>query len=477
MERGISSDACTPSPRSKKRPKYAATSWRCSECAQCDRDKFMVGCDGCKRWFHGDCVSMTLEQSEMQDAWHCSHCEDECAREINRALARLVAQVAAEERRRQAAERAEAKTATAEERLRSEVSKVVHRLIVQLEDAEAAEVRRRQAVARAETRAANAEEKLRLEIGKVVQRMIVQLEDAERPPAPPPPQPKPSGNALGKRRLNPTASSASSPASSSSCCSSSGANAADGRNPTSSSRATAASSSCGNESAAPAEEQPPLRPAADGSYCYERRAPAGEDEEGLWQITHAMARCQLPAAWHCTAWRRGGDANAHACLLFETLTPDCIDHVLSLVPLAALLLSAVPTCTRFAHAAEALIGGYCKSQGWKMATRRARGAPASSLLYPWRRLLRTSSCHACVAPSPTFVVRRTDDCTVRVGMQAFRLCMACARKSELHLKATANQLAIAAIAIDGKTALFPRQFSVPVHGLVRQGGFVLGAPR
>jgi cohesin loading factor subunit SCC2 len=46
-----------------------------AKCPVCDRpweQQFMICCDGCQRWFHGDCVD--LAESDAPDSWKCDGC-------------------------------------------------------------------------------------------------------------------------------------------------------------------------------------------------------------------------------------------------------------------------------------------------------------------------------------------------------------------------------------------------------------------
>jgi len=39
-----------------------------------DDREFMIGCDGCKNWFHGRCVGITEVQAETIDNYYCADC-------------------------------------------------------------------------------------------------------------------------------------------------------------------------------------------------------------------------------------------------------------------------------------------------------------------------------------------------------------------------------------------------------------------
>ena len=138
------------------------------------------------------------------------------------------------------------------------------------------------------------------------------------------------------------------------------------------------------------------------------------------------------------------------------------------LPLPSLLLSLAPTCHRLALASEPAFGAYSSALGWK-PNRRARGCASGQ--YKWRALLRSSSCHRCLEPGANFAVRRPTSC--RAGAIVFKLCGRCAQAGAVHARAAAAGLEIDAIGMDGR-ALFSRQFNVPLHGVARQGGFLLG---
>ncbi|OZJ05566.1 hypothetical protein BZG36_01716 [Bifiguratus adelaidae] len=38
-------------------------------------NRFMIGCDGCDRWFHGECVGISELDSQRIDRWYCPRCE------------------------------------------------------------------------------------------------------------------------------------------------------------------------------------------------------------------------------------------------------------------------------------------------------------------------------------------------------------------------------------------------------------------
>ncbi|KAG0051361.1 JmjC domain-containing histone demethylation protein 1 [Gryganskiella cystojenkinii] len=40
-----------------------------------DKSRFMIACDGCDDWFHGDCVGVAEKDSDMVDKYYCKRCE------------------------------------------------------------------------------------------------------------------------------------------------------------------------------------------------------------------------------------------------------------------------------------------------------------------------------------------------------------------------------------------------------------------
>ncbi|OAD74781.1 hypothetical protein PHYBLDRAFT_111402 [Phycomyces blakesleeanus NRRL 1555(-)] len=39
-----------------------------------DASRFMIACDECDQWFHGDCVNFTESESELIDSYICTPC-------------------------------------------------------------------------------------------------------------------------------------------------------------------------------------------------------------------------------------------------------------------------------------------------------------------------------------------------------------------------------------------------------------------
>jgi hypothetical protein len=54
------------------------------KCGKLDVDKFMVQCDSCDVWFHGDCVGIRQDRAARARAWRCRACarkhDSACAR-------------------------------------------------------------------------------------------------------------------------------------------------------------------------------------------------------------------------------------------------------------------------------------------------------------------------------------------------------------------------------------------------------------
>ena len=46
-----------------------------------DATRFMVGCDTCHNWFHGDCIGVSEESVADIDVWVCKNCQEEEAKE------------------------------------------------------------------------------------------------------------------------------------------------------------------------------------------------------------------------------------------------------------------------------------------------------------------------------------------------------------------------------------------------------------
>ena len=139
--------------------------------------------------------------------------------------------------------------------------------------------------------------------------------------------------------------------------------------------------------------------------------------------------------------------------LLAALSEDCVAHVLAQLPLPSLLLCAAPSCHRLALLAEPLFRAACEQQGWR-PPRRDRDHPLK-----FRKLLRTRACTVCLAPAAHFPVRRVSS---GVGC-VFRLCKGCARRDKVQEQLRWHGLAVDAIGEHGKP-LFARQFCTPLFG-------------
>lgn len=45
-------------------------------CRKSDTSRFMIGCDSCEEWFHGDCISITAEYAKKILQFYCLSCRD-----------------------------------------------------------------------------------------------------------------------------------------------------------------------------------------------------------------------------------------------------------------------------------------------------------------------------------------------------------------------------------------------------------------
>lgn len=50
-------------------------------CRQPQNDKWMIQCDSCHEWFHGDCIGIHEEEGELLDKFLCDKCNIEQAKE------------------------------------------------------------------------------------------------------------------------------------------------------------------------------------------------------------------------------------------------------------------------------------------------------------------------------------------------------------------------------------------------------------
>lgn len=44
-------------------------------CRSSDSSRFMIGCDSCEDWFHGDCIGITRKQSKLIKQYYCDTCK------------------------------------------------------------------------------------------------------------------------------------------------------------------------------------------------------------------------------------------------------------------------------------------------------------------------------------------------------------------------------------------------------------------
>lgn len=45
-------------------------------CRSSDVSRFMIGCDSCNEWYHGDCIKVTAEQAQNIEKWYCKRCTE-----------------------------------------------------------------------------------------------------------------------------------------------------------------------------------------------------------------------------------------------------------------------------------------------------------------------------------------------------------------------------------------------------------------
>ncbi|EDW56461.1 GM20479 [Drosophila sechellia] len=46
-------------------------------CRSSDCSRFMIGCDGCEEWYHGDCIGITEKDAEHIKQYYCRRCKKE----------------------------------------------------------------------------------------------------------------------------------------------------------------------------------------------------------------------------------------------------------------------------------------------------------------------------------------------------------------------------------------------------------------
>ena len=77
-------------------------------------------------------------------------------------------------------------------------------------------------------------------------------------------------------------------------------------------------------------------------------------------------------------------------------------------------------------------------------------------LCPWRSLLRTSTCVACLSPAANFAVRSINF-AVRYGAIVAKVCSACALRAAVQHHAASQRLEIDTMGMDGKALWSSRQ--------------------
>uniref|UniRef100_UPI00336AEC94 CXXC-type zinc finger protein 1 n=1 Tax=Drosophila melanogaster TaxID=7227 RepID=UPI00336AEC94 len=46
-------------------------------CRSSDCSRFMIGCDGCEEWYHGDCIGITEKEAKHIKQYYCRRCKKE----------------------------------------------------------------------------------------------------------------------------------------------------------------------------------------------------------------------------------------------------------------------------------------------------------------------------------------------------------------------------------------------------------------
>ena len=70
--RHIAPDKATPNPKKKRKGNATADADRGCHCKDpLAVDKFMLCCDTCERWYHGECCGITERQAEKIGVWRC----------------------------------------------------------------------------------------------------------------------------------------------------------------------------------------------------------------------------------------------------------------------------------------------------------------------------------------------------------------------------------------------------------------------
>ena len=159
------------------------------------------------------------------------------------------------------------------------------------------------------------------------------------------------------------------------------------------------------------------------------------------------------------------------CLLLTRLDDDALATILEMLGgsakatepqraelrLRCLLLGVAPTCRRLASLAEPTFQTFCTLQRWR-PPRRTRDCP-----FAWRLLLRQRACAVCLVADAHFPVRRQGGGLSGGCPLLFRLCRKCAKRDKVQQQVQWHGLEVDAIDEHGK-ALFARQFHMPLFG-------------
>lgn len=46
-------------------------------CRSKDSTRFMIGCDNCEEWYHGDCIGVTQKDAEQIKHFYCASCREQ----------------------------------------------------------------------------------------------------------------------------------------------------------------------------------------------------------------------------------------------------------------------------------------------------------------------------------------------------------------------------------------------------------------
>merc|ERR1712083_1124710 len=45
-------------------------------CRSADVNRFMIGCDHCEEWYHGDCINVTEKEAKYIKKFYCKECRE-----------------------------------------------------------------------------------------------------------------------------------------------------------------------------------------------------------------------------------------------------------------------------------------------------------------------------------------------------------------------------------------------------------------